>query len=89
MAATRDTSSAPTQGNDGRILSPRQKDGALLGDAPDKSAYVLIVGWRLEMNSTHVCPVENAIGQPVLQIAEAGSVLQMAKSWIAGPALKL
>ena len=78
------------EGDNGRILSPRHEDGALLGDAPaDKSAYVLIVGRRLEVNSSHLRPIKYAIGQPVLQVAEAGSVLQMAKSRIAARTLKL
>jgi hypothetical protein len=37
----------------------------------------------------HLRPVEDAIGQSMLQIAEAGSVLQIAKSGLARPALKL
>jgi hypothetical protein len=59
--------------NDGLILAPRQEGGALLGNASTyKSAHVFKVGRRLEMNSVHVRPVENAIGQPMLQIAKAG-----------------
>jgi hypothetical protein len=41
------------------------------------------------MNSSHLRPVEDAIGQSMLQIAEAGSVLQIAKGGLARPALKL
>src|SRR5215472_2269175 len=62
--------------DDGRILAPRQEDSALLGDAPaDKSAHIFVVGRCLEMNSAYLRPVEDAIGQPMLQIAEAGGVL--------------
>jgi hypothetical protein len=76
--------------NDGRILAPGQEDSALLSDAPaDKSAHVFVVGRRLEMNSAYLRPVEDAIGQPMLQIAEAGSVLQIAKSRIVRRTLKL
>jgi hypothetical protein len=61
--------------NDGRILAPRQEDGAFFGDAPtDKSAHVFVIGWRLEMNDAHLRPVEDAISQPMLQIPEAGSM---------------
>src|SRR5579862_5274609 len=61
------------QWNHGRILAPRQEDSTLLGDAlANKSAHVFVVGWRLDMNSAHLRPVEDAIGQPMLQIAEAG-----------------
>src|SRR6516162_4092050 len=60
--------------NHGRILAPRQVDSALLGNAPaDKSAYVFVIRWRLEMNSAHLRPIEDAIGQAMLQIAEAGN----------------
>jgi ATP-dependent helicase YprA (DUF1998 family) len=41
------------------------------------------------MNSVHLRPVEDAIGQSMLQIAEARSVLQIAKGGLARPALKL
>src|SRR5262249_22127810 len=76
--------------NDRFILAPRQEGGALLGDAAaDKSPNVFVVGRRLEMNSSHLRPVEDAIGQSMLQIAKAGSVLQIAKGRLARPALKL
>ena len=41
------------------------------------------------MNSAYLRPVEDAIGQPMLQIAEAGSVLRIAKSRIVRRTLKL
>ena len=76
--------------NDRFIFAPRQEGGALLGDAAtDKSPHVFVIRWRLEMNSSHLRPVEDAIGQSMLQIAEAGSVLQIAKGGLARPALKL
>ena len=56
--------------NDRFILAPRQEGGALLGDAAaDKSPHVFVIRWRLEMNSAHLRPIEDAIGQPMLQVA--------------------
>jgi hypothetical protein len=76
--------------NDRFILAPRQEGGALLGDAAaHKSPHVFVIRWRLEMDSVHLRPVEDAIGQSMLQISEAGSVLQIAKGGLARPALKL
>src|SRR5215469_15197872 len=76
--------------NDSLILAPWQEGCALLGNAAaDKGPHVFVVGRRLEMNSSHLRPVENAIGQSMLQIAETGSMLQIAKSGISGPTLKL
>ena len=50
--------------------------GVAVGDiAADQSTHVFIVRRRLNMNSPDLRPVEDAIGQPMLQIAEAGSVL--------------
>ena len=62
--------------NDRLILAPRQEGGALLGDvSADKSPHVFVVRWRLKMNSSDLRPVEDAIGKPMLQVAQAGSVL--------------
>src|SRR5215472_11433918 len=61
------------QRNDSRILTPRQVDSTLLSNAPaDESAHVFVIRRRLEMNGADLRPVEDAIGQAILQIAEAG-----------------
>jgi len=45
--------------------------GMQLEYAPaDKSAYVFVVGRRLKMNGTDLRPLEDTIGQPMLQIPE-------------------
>lgn len=76
--------------NDGSILTPGEEGGALLGDAPDdKSAHVFVVGRRLEMNSSNLRPIEDAIRQPMLQIAEAGCMLRITKRSITRRTLKL
>src|SRR5215467_10756636 len=63
------------QRNDSRILTPRQVDSTLLSNAPaDESAHVFVIRRRLEMNSAYLRPVEDAIGQSMLQIAEAGNM---------------
>ena len=68
------------EGNDGRIRTPRQEDGALFSNAPtDKRAHVFVIGRGLDMNGAHLRPVEDAVSQPMLQIPEAGSMLQIAK----------
>jgi hypothetical protein len=41
------------------------------------------------MNGAHLRPVEDAVSQPMLQIPEAGSMLQIAKSGIIRRSLKL
>src|SRR5580692_6195304 len=80
----------PDERNHRGIRSPRQEDGTLLSDAStDERAHVFVVGRGLEMNGAHLRPIEDAIGQPMLQIAEAGSTIQIAIREIAGPALIL
>src|SRR5262249_35269521 len=65
--------------NDG--FFPAKENGVLLGNASaNESAHVFIVGWCLEMNCSDPRPIEDAIGQSMLQIAETGSVLQIAKA---------
>ena len=62
----------------------------MLSDAStDERAHVFVVGWGLEMNGAHLRPIEDAIGQPMLQIAEAGGTIQITIREIAGPALIL
>src|SRR6266705_2251384 len=57
--------------NDVLVIAPRQECGILLGYAPaDQSAYVFVIGRRLKMNGPNLCPIEDAIGQPMLQIPE-------------------
>jgi hypothetical protein len=76
--------------NDGLAIAPGQERGILLGHAPaHKRAHVFVVGWRLQMNRADPCPVEDAIGQPMLQIAERGGALETAEGGIIGRALKL
>src|SRR5215469_2790911 len=60
--------------NDRRILAPWQEHSAFFSDASaNKSTHVFVIGWCLEMNGAHLRPVEDAIRQPMLQIAGAGS----------------
>src|ERR1700724_1046435 len=57
--------------NNGVTIAPGQKRGILMGyAATDKRAYIFVIGWRLQMNGSKLCPVENTITQPMLQISE-------------------
>src|SRR6185437_3745445 len=76
--------------NDRRFVAPRQEGGILLGHAPaDERAYIFVIRGRLKMNSPNLGPIENTIGQPMLQVSEGGSVLEIAKCGIVGRSLKL
>src|SRR4051812_44033789 len=59
------------EGNDRRLLAPRQEGGILLGNGPtDESAYIFVIRWRLKVNGPNLRQVENTIGQPMLQVSE-------------------
>src|SRR5229473_4595787 len=76
--------------DDGLFIAPRQKSSILFGDSTaDQSAHVFIIGRRLDMNGPNLRPVEDTIGQPMLQIAERGGVMEVSKCGIIGRALKL
>src|SRR6185312_10666411 len=63
--------------NNRRLIAPRQEGRILLGHGPaDESAYIFVIRRRLKMNSPDLRPIENTIGQPVLQVSEGGSGLQ-------------
>ena len=62
----------------------------MLGDTPaDKSSHVFVIRRRLDMNGAHLRPVEDVVGQPMLQIPEGGSILRVAKGGLARGTLKL
>jgi len=64
------------EGNDRRLVAPRQEGGILLGyAATDESAYIFVIRRRLKMNGANLRPLEHAIGQAMLQVSEGGSVL--------------
>ncbi len=76
--------------NDGVAIAPRQERAILLGHtAAHKRAYVFVIGRRLNMNGPNLRPIEDTIHQPMLQIAERGSVQKIAKRGIVRRALKL
>lgn len=59
------------QGSDGVTRAPRQECGILRGHAAaNQRADVLVIERRLNMNGPDLRPVEDAIGQPMLQISE-------------------
>src|SRR5260370_41487284 len=78
------------QRNDSVSITPREKHGILCGHASaDKRAYILVVGWCLNMNGPNLRPIKNSIGQPMLQIPKRRSVSKVSKRLIIGCALKL
>lgn len=51
-------------------IAPGQEDCVLFSDgAADQCAYVLVIRWSLNMNCSDLCPIENSIGQTVLQVS--------------------
>src|SRR5258708_38911851 len=71
-------------------MTPRQENGILLGHASaDQSAYVFVIRRCLKMNGPNLRPVEDTIGQPMLQISKGWSALEIAKRGITRRTLKL
>src|SRR6185437_6430935 len=76
--------------NDRIAISPGKERGILLGHAAaHQSAHVLVVGWRLNMHSVNLRPIEDTISQPVLQVPKGWCALKLAEHGIRRRALKL